>query len=130
MTWSDEYKMKMREFMQAHGNPVEFEPKRYDWQSDDDRVSTYGWTDYEVLQHVREGTCRLIVPEGAVLTERTYSQFTDTNHSNEMEVGVNVSGCHCACGAYDNLTVRYVGTVQEVMRHILNIPNFEAGVAL
>jgi hypothetical protein len=124
-----EYKLKLREFMSKHGAPVQFQEKRYEWQDDDD-VSTYGWHDWDKVWHTHErGShrlaegCHWIVPEGAELIERTYSQFNGTFTDNNQEVGINVSGCHCACGKYTDVTLRYVGTLTEVLHSLLGLPD-------
>lgn len=121
-----EYKAKLREFVQEKGRAVQFVEQRYSWSEPDD-VSTYGWTDYDAEKHIhpwdaKDERCSWVVPEGATLTERTYSQFTDTFHSNENEVGINVAGCHCACGKYTDMTLRYVGSLTEVLHSLLGIP--------
>lgn len=132
--WTYEYKIRMRAFMETHGKKVRTD-KRYDWQEDDD-VSTYGWQDHEAVRHTvpADGEyggdgCHWIVPKGAVLYERTYSQFTDTMSDNDDEVGINVKGCRCACGRYDEVILRYTGTLAEVMQEITGAP-FGAAVEL
>ena len=126
--WTDEYKAAMRSFMEKHGMKVVVEERFYDWAEDDD-VSPYGWGDHEAYSHVRpaEGKypgegCHWIVPEGAKLYERTYSQFAGTFVDNENEVGINVAGCRCACGKYTDVILRYTGTLAEVMREITGAP--------
>jgi len=125
--WTEEYKARMRAFMEKKGKKVRTD-KRYDWQEDDD-VSTYGWQDHEAVRHTVPADdeyggdgCHWVVPEGAVLYERTYSQFTDTFHDDENEVGINVKGCRCACGRYDAVILRYTGTLAEVMQEITGAP--------
>lgn len=125
--WTDDYKRLMREFMERRGAKIEVSD-RYDWE-DADAVSTYGWHDYQAGQHVRpaEGQypgdgCHWIVPEGAVLYERTYSMFTDTFHDNQDEVGINVKGCHCACGKYADVILRFDGSLADVMRELTGAP--------
>lgn len=127
--WEAEFRAKLRKFMEDKGEPVRFEPKRYEWQEDDE-VSTYGWHDYEATLHCRPvdpkysdtDGCHWIVPEGAVAYERGYSQFTDTFHDNEDEVGINVRPAHCACGKYTDVTLRYVGSLAEVIRELTGVP--------
>lgn len=131
MTWTDDYKVKVREFIEAKGQKVQVEEKRYSWQDDDD-VSTYGWTDYEAQQHIignnphlppeQNDHCRWVVPEGAVMYERTYSQFQDTDADNLNEHGVNVKGAHCACGKYTDVILRWTGSVTEMLHSILGLP--------
>lgn len=118
--WAEEYRAKVREFMAKNGRKIDIRPKRFDWE-DDDEVSTYGWTDFEADEHIRAG-CRWIIPEGAVLYERTYSQFEDTDVDNINEVGVNIRGCECACGQYQNAVLRWTGSVTQMLHSILGIP--------
>ena len=119
--WSAEYKKKMRAFMAEKGQKIAIEPKRYEWEQDDE-VSTYGWVDYDAQRHVREQGCSWVVPAGARLYERTYSQFTDTFNDNEDQVGINVTGCRCACGEYEDVILRYSGGLADVMRFITGAP--------
>lgn len=124
-----EYREKLRDFIARKGMKVNFE-QRFSTDAEDD-VSTYGWTDYDATDHItpwrgrgaakREG-CEWIVPEGAELYERTYSMFTDTFSDNEQEVGINVKGCSCKCGKYKDVTLRYKGSLTEVLADILGIP--------
>lgn len=126
--WTDEYRARMREFMEKNGVKVEVQEKRYDWQ-DYDEVSPYGWSDHAAARHVRptdggwpgEG-CHWIVPEGARLYERIYGQFQDTYTDNKHEVGINVTGCRCACGRYEDVILRYTGTLADVMQQITGAP--------
>jgi hypothetical protein len=125
--WTDEYKARMRAFMETHGKKVDI-ARRYD-DDEEDATSVYGWGDSDALRHVRSaegkypgGGCHWVVPEGAVLYERTYSQFLDTMQDNEDQVGINVKGCRCACGRYQDVILRYTGTLAEVMREITGAP--------
>jgi hypothetical protein len=128
-----EYKAKLRDFMEREGRKVEFNERERERHPEwpEFHVSTYGWTDYEAERHIhapawRETVhgdgCKWVVPEGAELVEQTYSQFTDTFSDNEQEVGINVSGCHCACGKYTDVTLRYVGTLSQVLHSLLGLP--------
>ena len=120
--WTVEYKAKVRSFIATKGVPVEFD-KRYAWQEDDE-VSIYGWQDFDAASHCREygDGCHWIVPEGAELSERTYRQFEDTDAGNRQEMGVNVKGCRCACGRYTDVTLRWIGSVAEMLREVLGPP--------
>jgi hypothetical protein len=126
--WTDEYKRKMRAFMEEKGVPVAVEKRGYDWEKDDD-VSPYGWTDYDALRHCKgvdsgyQGDgCAWVVPEGARLYERTYNQFDGTFTDNKNQVGINVAGCRCACGKYTDTFLRFDGTLDEVIRQITGAP--------
>lgn len=139
--WSVEYKAKVREFIAKKGAKIEVD-NRYSFGDDDD-VSTYGWHDYAAGQHCfpeswrekyperfPDPPCHWIVPEGAKLYERSYSMFTDTFHSNQDEIGVNVKGCRCACGKYEDVILRWTGTLAEMLHDILGMPNLRAEVEL
>jgi hypothetical protein len=124
-----EYREKLRDFVARKGRKVNFE-KRWGFEEDDE-VSIYGWVDYDAEAHLqgrdRKGErtlppCSWVVPEGAELYERTYSMFTDTFSDNEQEVGINVKGCRCACGKYADVTLRYKGSLTEVLADILGLP--------
>lgn len=128
----DEYKAALRDFMERKGRPVHF-TEGYNGGKD---VSPYGWPDdaaenhifsYDRVddgskygKHVKVFHCGWIVPEGAVLTEETYSQFLDTFSGNEEEVGINVEGCHCKCGKYQDVTLRFAGSLGDVLRGLFN----------
>ena len=125
--WNDEYKSKVRDFMARKGRPVLF--ARTDYQGNPE-PDVYGWVDHDADAHCRavdekypglgEG-CTWVVPEGAVLTEETYDQFQDTFSDNAQEVGSNASGCRCACGKYSDVTLRWTGSVTEMLHDILGI---------
>lgn len=116
--WEERYKEAMRDFMSAKGRPVQI---NQDAQYDFDEVSQYDWIDYYADEHVRETTCVWIVEPGAIVTERVYSQFTDTFHDNALEVGVNVYPAHCTCRAYTLVTLRYVGSLFDVIQHLTGL---------
>lgn len=120
MSWTDEYRAKVREFIEAKGKKVQVEEKRYEWQLDDE-ANVYGWTDYQAQEHIRSG-CRWIVPEGALMYERTYSQFQDTFTENSEDHGVNVRGARCACGEYTDVILRWDGSVTDMLHTILGLP--------
>lgn len=125
-----EYRDAIRAFMAEHGRPMVLDPAaKDDW----DRVSTYGWTDFKADSHCSEyskNKCSWVVPEGSVLTEHTYSMFTDTFHDNEDEVGLEVDSVHCACGKYTEVTLRWVGSLGELMRTLVSLPENGSGVKL
>ena len=117
--WEVEYKAKLRAFMEVNAYPIQFNKR---WDSDpEDEVSVYGWTDWDAVWHIRDDDCSWIIPEGAELYERTYSQFQDTFTDNENEVGVNVLGCHCACGQYKDIGLRYAGSLSNVLNGLLTM---------
>jgi hypothetical protein len=116
--WTVEYKRRVREFMQQNGRAVEHRDDSYGLQN----VSVYGWCDYDAQRHIYDDKCAWIVPKGAQLEERTYSQFVGTFTDNAEEIGINVSPAHCACGRYTNRTLRHDGSLQDILAGILKIP--------
>lgn len=127
--WTEEYKAAMRAFMERKGEKIRVESLGYSWEEPDE-VSVYGWSDWEARRHTypagdpwKGDGCHWVVPEGARLYERTYNQFQDTFTDNKDEVGINVAGCRCACGKYQDVILRYTGTLAEVMQEITGVPN-------
>jgi hypothetical protein len=127
MSWEEEYKAKLRDFMARKGTPAEINRDRD--AGDYGRVSVYGWISMD-YRHVYEGKrCSWVVPEGARLEEHTYSLFQDTFSGNADEVGIEVYPVHCACGEKTDVTLRYVGSLGDVMRDIAGI-EYAAGIDL
>lgn len=124
----EEYKAALRDLMKRKGRPVQFMEKRYDWE-DDDQVTPYGWTDWTTLDHV-ENDCEWVVEPGVKLVERSYSQFTDTFHSNEDEIGINVSPVSCRCGRYTDQTLRYVGSLGDILQELFGPPAYRNEIEL
>jgi hypothetical protein len=125
VAWEEEYKAKLRDFMARKGTPAKI---NRDAESDWNRVSVYGWisTDY---RHIYDDQCSWVVPEGARLEEHTYSQFTDTFHDNADEVGIEAYPVHCACGQKQDVTLRYTGSLGDVIQDIIGI-NYSNGIDL
>jgi len=122
--WMAEYAPKVRAFMEQHGRPVEWLEDRFGRH-----VSTYGWNDFGASKHAME--CGgWIVPRGSECKEETFSQFTDTNHSNAMEVGVNVDGCHCRCGELKDVTLRWNGPMSDMLIKVLELKRPQDGWVL
>lgn len=124
-TWEDDYKAKLRTFMEQHGAAVEFDTR---WATE--TVSPYDWRDAKKNEHATsdkwyEAPCRWVVPVGAQLKEREYSKFEGTFTDNKDEVGVNVYGCRCACGKYEDVTLRWIGSLGAILQEILNLPKGE-----
>lgn len=132
----ENYKAELRHLVEKKGVPVEI---NRDAEYDFDEVSTYGWVDHEARDHAtahypgengcaryddtlypctRHDACEWIIPTGAELKERTYSQFADTDSSNVNEVGINVYPAHCACGKYKDVTLRYTASLAETLREL------------
>ena len=116
MEMSEEYKAALRDLMRRKGRPIR---RRSEPQWPEFHVSTYGWLDYAALVHAGYEGCGWLVEPGAVLVEQAYSQFTDTDHDNESEVGINVGPVRCTCGKYTDVTLRYVGSLGEILRDLL-----------
>ncbi|QBI98809.1 hypothetical protein SEA_BOBBY_179 [Mycobacterium phage Bobby] len=104
-----ELKAAMRKLIADKGRKME----------DPDDPSIYGWTDYNAWDHTREGKCRWIVPEGAIVNEETLAMFEGTFTDCKDEVGLNVAGCRCACGKYEDATLRVVTSLGEAIRALL-----------
>lgn len=83
------------------------------------RVSTYGWVDYEAMEHVREDRCSWLVAEGAEVEETTYSEFQNTFSGNREVVGTNVTPASCVCGRYTDVTLRVECTFGEMLKGVL-----------
>lgn len=133
-------KEKMREFLAREGTLVAFHdhPEYYFGAQP---VSVYGWLDAGGIEHTQEPTkvfgnryygdgCSWVVPPGVVLREVTYSMFTDTFSGNHDEVGVECSGASCACGKYTDVTLRWVGSLGDLMFAIFGPEVPDTGVTL
>lgn len=122
MTIDDQIKAAMRQFVADKGMKVNFKEPRYSWEKEDD-VSTYGWADYDAVDHVSTGKygdgCFWVVPEGTVVKEYTYSMFTGTFADNDEEVGINAIGCHCKCGKYKDVTLRVTSSLGDAIQALL-----------
>lgn len=124
-----EYREKLRDFMSRRGRKIEWDERNQELYPEwpEGHVCKYGWTDYEAQWHIvggmdRKGPeCQWVVPEGAELVEQTYSQFAGTFTENNQEVGINVGPCHCACGKYTDVTLRYKGSLTEVLHDLLGL---------
>lgn len=135
MQWKDEYRELIRDFMARKGKPM-----HVDRDNEYERVSVYSWQhrDWRINDHVREFNakrntgdgCRWVVPEGATLEEHTYSMFAGTFTSNNEEHGCEVYPVHCACGKYTDITLRWTGTVAEMLHDILGINGIQKGIEL
>lgn len=132
MRLTEDQKVKMRAFLQEQGRAVEFTGREGDYQP----VSTYGWHDHEAWEHAsnsrqgRSGGCSWVVEPGVVLREVVYSMFTDTFHGNDDEVGVECSPVRCACGKYTDVTLRWVGSLGDLMHAIFGPAVPDTGVTL
>lgn len=119
--WRRGFHGAIRVFMERHGEAVDINPDaEYEW----DEVSTFGWQHYGAQQHAhpyRAQGCRWTLAEDATITTRTYSMFTDTYSDNQDEVGINMGPASCACGTYTGITLRYVGTLGDILPRLLGI---------
>ncbi|MFS0884921.1 hypothetical protein [Aeromicrobium sp. 179-A 4D2 NHS] len=87
----------------------------------------YGWHDRKAQYHCKPvdqwngDGCHWVMPDGTPdIREYTYSMFGDTIRGNDTEVGIELSGVSCACGQYENQTLRIEGTVGDLLDRILN----------
>jgi hypothetical protein len=135
---TQDQKDKMRGFLALKGSAVKFDSPGYHGAQ---AVSTYGWFDAECIEHMTKPTksfgnrtygegCTWVVPSGVVLREVTYSMFTDTFSGNKDEVGVECSPVSCACGKYTDMTLRWVGSLGDLMFAIFGPEVPDTGVTL
>ena len=118
-TFSDELKQAIRTFIVKKGRPVKFLGEADNFGRP--RVSFYGWPDYDAKRHVdpRYDGCTWEVPEGSFLYEESYDSFQGTLYEGDTSTdGINVSGCRCACGKYPAVTLRWTGTLAELINHL------------
>lgn len=129
--WEDRYKEKLRELVRTNGRKVQTLGTYPQYDVDDDlNVSAYGWTDYDATYHIVNGPCEWVVPEGAVAYEREYSEFQDTFSPNAHAVGINVKGCHCKCGKYTDVYLRWDGSIAEAVNLIMGVPDTTRSIQL
>lgn len=137
MNLTEDQKVKMRAFLQAEGRAVQFTGRKGDYQP----VSTYGWHDHEAWEHTSTrrksygkhffgDDCSWVVEPGVVLREVVYSMFDSTFTGNKDEVGVECSPVHCACGKYTDVTLRWVGSLGDLMHAIFGPVVPDTGVTL
>lgn len=147
----DGYAEAIRDFIARRGRPVEIIEGERERAPDDPSawVCVHGWLDQGAYRHCRplmgerdtiSGDCHWVVPAGVHLTEVSYSQFADTNSDNDVEVGINVASVvdehgvgasiDCACGKYRGVTLRWVGTLGDVLREITGSRQPKAGWTL
>lgn len=120
--FSPELKAAIREFIVAEGSPVEFQEPWYEGDTTH-HVSPYSWRDWAAEDHAsatswREAPCHWLVPEGSFLYEESFSCFQDTGSDNVDRSGINVSGCRCACGKYTDVTLRWEGTLGQLINKL------------
>lgn len=126
--WRDEYKPKVRKFMEEEGRPVLWDDHYGD--GEDRYPSMYGWVDYTMARHVEVEGCAWMVTPGCRMVEETFSQFDGTGNPNAREVGVNVSGAECLCGKYKDVTLRWDGSVSDMLTAILGLKPPKTGWTL
>lgn len=120
-TLADEHVRRLiRHLVQEQGTPVAFKDEGH---SSRPTVSEYCWRDIDATEHVREGDCTWTIEESAQLHEEIYSVFEGTFVDNRDEIGVNAAPARCTCGAYTEMTLRYLGSLGDVLRFILGVEN-------
>lgn len=131
---NEEYKAALRELVARKGKPVEFYEPRSTYEDPEECVSPYGWVWHEADEHTLQMSdetrtkyrhnvedypgCEWVIDEGAVLKERTYSEFAGTEASNNEVVGINVTPARCKCGKYTGVTLRYTASLAETLREL------------
>jgi len=135
--WEERYREKLRELLRTRGRKVQTSNYYDRAEADDDlNVSPYGWVDYNAEYHIlggytrHGGPCEWVVPEGAVAYERTYSEFQDTLSDNARVVGINVNGCHCKCGKYTDVYLRWEGSIADAVKIIMGVPDTTRSIQL
>jgi len=110
----DNVKQLVRRLVENEGTPVAFKDRGT-------TVSTYGWEDIGARDHVADGNCTWTIEEGARLREEIYSVFEGTFVENRDEIGVNVFPARCTCGTHTDMTLRYLGSLGDVLRFVLGV---------
>lgn len=145
---AEEYRAGLRSLLREEGKVVKIDERgkeRYP-NTPEQWVSYYGWEDFDATAHLHTPTaqerkqwpdadqyyhsCSLIIPEGVQVEELTYSEFAGTFVDSDSTVGINAYGgargeaseLRCSCGKYRGLTVRWEGSLQEALSHILGLP--------
>lgn len=111
---------KIKKFVLENGSAVyinEEEKKR--WPDNPEfHVSIYGWDNTTVTQHGQK--CGWVADEHSEIKEVTYSMFEGTFSDNSDEYGLNLTGVRCTCGKFTDVTLRYKGTMFEILQTILS----------
>ena len=139
---SEEFKEGLRSLLTERGQVVHMDQRNSSSSNPFEQYSEYGWVDYKATVHTQQhfdfahsddelteagfARCRLVIPRGAKVAEVAYSEFAGTGYASEQKAGVNAYGgrsgpkaIHCSCGKYRGLMVRWEGTVEDALRHIL-----------
>ena len=131
----DKFKAAFRDFMAERAEPAIVETPRYPWQEEHypwESYNHYGWRDYSILEHMRgyyddKIPCPLVVPEGVVYRDLSYSQFEGTFTDDSHTLGLNAWGggeesptqIHCRCNRYSGLMIRYEGSLKDALLDIM-----------
>lgn len=142
-----DFRAGLRRLLSEQGQVVQVKDEdRERYPSSPERwVSPYGWEDFDATYHVKTPTeqeraqwpdvekyyhsCSLVVPEGSILEEVSYSEFAGTGHEYDESVGINVYGgpegapteVRCSCGKYRGLTVRWQGSLTDALTFLFSI---------
>lgn len=79
----------------------------------------FGWVNYDAVNHIRNG-CRWVLPAEAKVRSIDVDEFADTLIGNRTLNTVECAGASCTCGAYKNVTLRYEGTIQDLVHDLLD----------
>lgn len=100
-------------FLERNGSPVALDGNGL--------VNFYGWTNYAARHHTATTeTCGgwALHPD-ALVEERDFDQFDDTLSPAITETGVQASPASCWCGMYTNVTLRWTGSMRDLLRMLL-----------
>lgn len=89
--------------------------------------STYGWTDYDFMNHLAgrknyshqypTGPCEIVLTDDTVY-ENTIYEFEGTDASSSYHHVAELRHCECTCGARKDFTMRYKGSLSDVLAAI------------
>jgi len=127
--WYTRYQEELRKFFCVNAKIVRIVPSSYTLDSEPPdgnyNVSSYGWQNYTATEHIRGraenkwqealAPCPMVIPEGAEVHERVYSQFSDTISPNSETHGLNVYPVSCSCGTVKDAYARWEGTVSDLI---------------
>lgn len=113
--WRHAYQASLSKVILAKGEPVE------------PNDSYYGWVDYDLLWHLKgrkdyggnlpDGPCEIIVTDASVYENRI-DEFAGTDASGDHYQVAELRHCECACGARKDFTMRYKGSLGDVLAAI------------
>ena len=113
-TWQEELRAAVRRVVLSKGRPASNRPDPEDWR-DPWLYGTQHRNWEEIAEHRKH--CEFS-PTGPVQPVQ-WSEFHDTDQPNYDKHGL-IAVCSCACGKYTDVTWLYQGTLDQVIRDLLN----------